>query len=104
MSREPWDAITLVPMMTPSTSAAENLPPFRFEIVVRSAGTFLRAIAAGPSPVARVPWQETQYALNVSTPSIDWTRGARAFLFVWPGAAPAPPSIRPAAAPNTIHG
>src|SRR3954468_16574864 len=103
MSREPCEAITLVPMMTPSTSDDENLPPFRFEIDVRSAGTFFRAIAAGPSPFARVPWQETQYALNVSTPSIDWMRGAGAFLIVWACAVPAAASIRKPAAPNTIH-
>src|SRR3954469_15138555 len=103
MSREPCAAITLAPMITPSTSEAENLPPCRFAIVVRSAGTFFRAIAAGPSPFAFFPWQETQYALNVSTPSIDWMRGAGAFLIVWACAVPAAASIRKPAGPNTIH-
>ena len=50
------------------TAPAENFPPLRCAIRVRSAGAFTSAVAAGPLPVPAGPWQTLQYAANVAAP------------------------------------
>ena len=52
-----------------------ELPPFLLASWVRSAGATFRADAAGPFPAPVVPWQEAQYAMNISLPEAAFTFG-----------------------------
>src|SRR5208282_2584657 len=64
------------PVMALTTWTDGNLPPFRFERLVRSPGGTFNWLATGPSPFPPLPWHVAQYAKYISLPEVAEVRGA----------------------------
>ncbi len=60
ISREPWAVFAWVPSIDVRTLASSNWPFLRGN-AVRSGTTDFSAAAAGPAPLASVPWHAAQY-------------------------------------------
>src|SRR5919109_806730 len=73
------------------TWSAGYLPLFFLASVVRSLGAVFRAVAAGPSPLALVPWQAAQWFMYISLPDAGETYCAGTLLIF--RAAAATPTI-----------
>src|SRR5215469_8221439 len=82
MSRDPCAEVSGSPWITLATFNSGNLPPFLDDSVVKLAGVFLRAAAAGPSPLPSLPWQTAQYSWNISAPFTGEVAVTGAFLMV----------------------
>lgn len=93
MSFDPWDVTFTSPWMARMTRMAGNFPPFRLLSWVRSLGGALSAGAAGPSPLASVPWQEAQYARNISDPEVAGVKTAGVPLITTESAAKRTPGM-----------